>query len=96
MPILVATLQSDMVDDDRYTEYEHTEYEDETHPREVEERTYVAEEDEDDGGWWDEGMIALLLVTGTILFLFLEPGTSAIGILLIAAGVGGWVVDALN
>lgn len=90
-----------MVDDDRYTETEHTEienkeYGEERHPREVEDRPYVAEEDEDEGGWWDEGMITLLIIAGAALFLFPEPGTSAIGILLLAAGVGGWIVDALN
>lgn len=80
--------------DDQYTE---TEYEVEGEGTEYEERTYVAEEDESDWtDWLDEGTITLMLVVGVALFLFPEPSTSAIGILLIAAGVGGWIVDALN
>lgn len=53
--------------------------------------------DRDDGGsWWDEGLITLLLVAGVVLFLFPEPATSALGIVLLAVGVIAWVVDALT
>jgi hypothetical protein len=63
----------------------------------VEDRAYVPEEDEGNWtDWLDEGTIGLLLVVGIFLFLFPEPGTSAIGALLIAAGIGGLIVDALN
>lgn len=76
-----------MADDQRME----TEYEVE------EEREHVAEEDDTDwADYVDEGAITLLLVVGVALFLFPEPGTSALGMLLVAAGVGGWIVDVLN
>lgn len=46
--------------------------------------------------WTDESTIALLLVGGVALFLFPEPARSGIGVLLIAAGVGAWLVDAFR
>jgi hypothetical protein len=48
---------------------------------------------DEDGSWWDVGLIGGLLLVGIALFLFPEPGTSAIGIGLIALGVIAWVVD---
>ena len=76
--------QEDVYDDDYDDEYaEDDEYD----------STYA--EEDDDGSWWDEGLIALLLVTGVILFFFPEPFTSTIGIALIALGVIAWVADAL-
>lgn len=46
-----------------------------------------------EGTWLDEGLITLLLVAGVALFLFPEPGTSAVGLVLIGAGVLAWIVD---
>lgn len=51
--------------------------------------------DADDGTWLDEGLITLLLVAGVALFLFPEPATSGLGILLIGVGVLAWIVDLL-
>lgn len=48
------------------------------------------------GSWWDEGLIGLLLVVGAVLFLFPEPGTSAIGILLLIVGILAWIGDAVT
>ena len=42
---------------------------------------------------WDEGLITLLIVGGAILFLFPEPATSGLGILLMGLGVLLWLVD---
>lgn len=77
--------------DDRYTETKHGLEE----PGDPDARRYEREET-DDGSWLDEGTITLLLVAGVVLFVFPEPSTSAIGALLIAAGLGGWLVNALN
>jgi hypothetical protein len=49
-------------------------------------------EDEDDS-WLGEGMITLLIVAGAVLFLFPEPATSALGIVLLGIGVFGWLAD---
>lgn len=50
--------------------------------------------DEDsDGSLWDEGLITLLLVAGVLMFVFPEPITSGVGILLISIGVVAWLVD---
>ena len=62
------------------------------------ERTYEnADEspyDEDDNGsLWDEGLITLLILGGVILFLFPEPFTSGLGIVLIGVGVIAWLID---
>lgn len=45
------------------------------------------------GSWWDEGLITLLLVGGLALFLFPEPVTSAVGLVLMGAGVVLGIVD---
>lgn len=42
------------------------------------------------GGW---GLPALLLAAGVILFLFPEPITSTVGILLVVAGVAVWLYE---
>lgn len=55
-------------------------------------RDYERQE-EGEGTWLDEGLISLVIVAGVILFLFPEPGTSALGIVLITAGVIAWVID---
>lgn len=41
---------------------------------------------------WGGGLITLLIVIGAVLFVFPEPATSAVGILLIAIGVIGWLI----
>ena len=53
------------------------------------------EEDEDESIWrfWDEGIITLLIVGGGVLFLFPEPATSGLGVLMLGAGVLLWLVD---
>lgn len=85
--------RSDTVDDDReyggerYAEYDEAGYDETAYDA----TTY--DEDEGDGSWWDEGLIATLLVVGVVLFLFPEPATSAVGIALLAVGVVAWIVD---
>lgn len=49
--------------------------------------------EDDSGSLWDESLITLLIVGGAILFLFPEPVTSGIGILLVTIGVLGWLID---
>lgn len=49
--------------------------------------------EDDSESLWDEALITLLIVGGGILFLIPEPGSSAIGVMLMAAGVIGWVID---
>lgn len=46
-----------------------------------------------DDTWIDEGVIALTLVVGVALFLFPEPATSGLGLVLIVVGVLAWLVD---
>lgn len=50
---------------------------------------------EDEGIWrfWDEGIVTVLIVGGAILFLFPEPATSAVGVLMMGFGVLMWLVD---
>lgn len=48
------------------------------------------DEEEDDDSWWSGGLISLLLIGGVILFLFPEPATSGIGMLLVGAGLILW------
>lgn len=50
----------------------------------------------DDDTWLDEGIYTLLIVVGVVLFLFPEPGTSMVGVLLMLAGGIGWVIDAVT
>lgn len=47
----------------------------------------------DDESWLDEGLITLLIVAGALLFLFPEPATSAVGIVLLGVGLIAWVAD---
>lgn len=50
----------------------------------------------DDDTWLDEGVYTLLILVGVALFLFPEPGTSMVGVLLMIAGGIGWVIDAVT
>lgn len=50
-------------------------------------------DDQADGTWLDEGLISLLLVVGVALFLFPEPATSGLGIVLVATGALLWLID---
>lgn len=43
--------------------------------------------------WLDEGLITLLIVGGALLFLFPEPATSAVGIVLLGVGIIAWAAD---
>lgn len=43
--------------------------------------------------WWEGGLATLLLVAGVLLFLFPEPATSGLGVLLILAGAVVWLID---
>ncbi|QLG26016.1 hypothetical protein HUG10_05725 [Halorarum halophilum] len=56
----------------------------------------VVPEGEDGGSWWDEALISILLVAGVVLFIFPEPATSMLGIVLIAVGVVAWLIDAFT
>ncbi|MFC6825597.1 hypothetical protein [Halopelagius fulvigenes] len=47
----------------------------------------------DDDSWLDEGLITLLIVSGALLFLFPEPATSAVGIVLLGIGIIAWAAD---
>ncbi|RDI70552.1 hypothetical protein [Halopelagius longus] len=47
----------------------------------------------DGDSWLDEGLITLLIVGGALLFLFPEPATSAVGIVLLGIGIIAWVAD---
>lgn len=49
--------------------------------------------DRDEGSWLDEGVITVLLVAGVALFVFPEPATSALGMVLIATGLVVWLYD---
>lgn len=53
-------------------------------------------EDADWTDYLDEWAVALLLIAGAFLFFVPEPITSLAGILLLAAGFGGLVIDALS
>ena len=58
---------------------------------------YVGDASGEDGGsWWEEGVITVILITGVVLFLFPEPATSMLGIVLIVIGVVAWLVDAFT
>lgn len=81
-----------------YRESAETEYEDDDaayRDEPYDEEVAAAERAEDDS-WLGEGGITMLLVGGVILFVFPEPITSTIGILLIATGVVMWIADALT
>jgi hypothetical protein len=42
-----------------------------------------------------EELVTTLLIVGVLLFLFPDPVTSTLGIVLVALGVGLWVWDLL-
>ena len=44
----------------------------------------------------DEELIPILVVGGLVLVLFPEPVTSALGLVLVAIGVGLWLRDLLS
>lgn len=52
--------------------------------------------DETAGGWTDDGLITLLMVVGVALFLFPEPATSVVGLVLVGAGAVAWLVDLMT
>lgn len=56
----------------------------------------VTEDEAGDDGWLDAGVIALVLLAGIALFLFPEPTTSGLGIVLMGVGVVAWLVDWLG
>lgn len=49
-----------------------------------------------DESWLDDGLVGLLLVVGVVLFVFPEPSTSALGILLIVTGILMWGIQAIK
>lgn len=44
-------------------------------------------------GWWEKGLVTMLLVAGVLLFLFPEPATSGLGVLLMLTGAVVWLID---
>lgn len=66
-----------------------TSYDEETHEGAGD---HPADEDGSESRW-DVGLFTLLIVGGAILFLFPEPITSGLGIVLLSFGVLGWLVD---
>lgn len=46
-----------------------------------------------DDGWLGAGLATALILAGVLMFLFPEPATSFVGIVLIAAGLAVWVVS---
>lgn len=76
----------------RGDEYEYAEDDYAEHPYE-EEYSAEYERADEEGTWLDEGLITLTIVAGVVLFLFPEPATSGLGILLIAIGVVAWLID---
>jgi hypothetical protein len=66
----------------------------ETIPRD-ENRTARAPDGETDR-FLDEELIPILVVGGFVLVLFPEPVTSALGLVLVATGVGLWLRDLLS
>jgi len=50
-------------------------------------------EHEGDGGWLGIGLSTTIVVAGVLLFLFPEPATSAVGLLLVFAGTLMWLFE---
>ena len=50
---------------------------------------------EEDDSWLGEGLFSLLVIVGVILFIFPEPATSMLGVILIFLGAVGWLVSAV-
>lgn len=51
---------------------------------------------ENEGSWVDEGIISILVIAGFVLFIIPEPATTGLGILLMLAGAGLWIVDLMT
>lgn len=68
-------------------------YGDEPHQEEYEGVDDGPYDEDTDGSLWDEGLITLLIVAGAVLFLFPEPATSGLGVLLLSIGVVAWLLD---
>lgn len=51
---------------------------------------------EEDDSWLDEGLFTALVLVGAALFLFPEPSTSLLGVVLMIFGGIGWLVDAFT
>ena len=84
--------RSDQYEDEAYRE------EDDYDRTDVDEYGYERddwESGEEEGWWrfWDEGIITLLIVGGAVLFVFPEPITSGVGVLMMGAGLLLWLVD---
>lgn len=45
------------------------------------------------GRWWDVGLLPMLFVAGVALFVFPEPVTSALGVVLVVTGIAPPVAD---
>lgn len=80
---------SEAGEDDEYGEYE-------SGTTAGEDRYRTGTETDTGGGWLDEGLITLLIVAGAALFVFPEPATSGLGILLLSLGVVAWLYDLLT
>ena len=67
----------------------------ETSNETYDEERAAGERDTDDDGW-AESAVPLLFIGGLALFFFPEPVTSAVGVLLMGAGVVLWAVSRLR
>ena len=68
------------------TEDEYAEYDD----------AHDASAAEEDDSLWAEALISVVLIAGVVLFLFPEPLTSTLGVILLAFGLVAWLADALS
>ena len=91
-------------DDDRtYTEeaYEEDEYRSADYPEDdygtdtYDESYDDSYAEDDDEGILGESLALLLFVVGLVLFLFPEPGTSTLGLVLMVAALFVWAADAI-
>lgn len=55
-----------------------------------------SEHSDESDSFLHEELIPVLLIVGVLLFLFPEPISSALGIVLVALGVALWVWDLLG
>lgn len=63
--------------------------------RNADEPVEETDTDNSDESHWGEGIFSLLLIAGVILFIFPEPITSFVGILLLLTGAVGWLISKL-